>query len=191
MPGNDVVLDLARLLAVVALVALALAALIVIRRAAKWLAETRETGRFRRGVSGLSPRIQETLTTVAARVDGVRRHTLAAEAIGEDIEKALAAVDGYLTGARALRGPAAAAEIREAIVVELERARRALETVEHGCGILASARVGTRELEAQTAIKRGYINVLHAREALSRHASRGAALSGPEQPGLFARRKNA
>jgi hypothetical protein len=188
MPGSDVMLELARLLAMLAAVALALALLIVIRRAAKWLADTRETQRFRRRVANLAPRVQASLDTVAERVDGVRRHTLAAEAIGQDIETALAAVDGYTVEARALRGPAAAMEIRETIVVELDRARRALEMVEHGCAILVSGRVGARELEAQTAVKRGYLNILHAREALARHATRAANLSGPEQPGLFARR---
>ncbi len=48
--------------------------------------------------------------------------------------------------------------------------------VEHGCAIQASARAGSRELEAQTAIKRGYLNVLHAREAIARHALEAAAL---------------
>jgi signal transduction histidine kinase len=178
----------AQLLAIMAVLAFGLALLIFIRRAAKVLADTRDTQRFRRRVSDLAPRVQKSLDDVAVRVDGVRRRTLAAEAVTHDIETALAAVDGYTIEARALRGPATGVEIREAIVVELEHARRALEMVEHGCGILVGGRVGTRELEAQTAVKRGYINILHAREALARHAARGASLPGPEQHGFFARR---
>ena len=38
--------------------------------------------------------------------------------------------------------------------------------VEHGATILASAQPARREIEAQTSIKRGYLNVLHAREAI-------------------------
>jgi hypothetical protein len=178
----------AQLLAIVAVVAFALALLIFIRRAAKALADTRETTRFRRRVADLGPRVQKSLDDVAVRVDGVRRRTLAAEAITQDIETALAAVDDYTIEARALRGPGTAAEIREGIVAELEHARRALEMVEHGAGILVGGRVGTRELEAQTAVKRGYINILHAREALARHAARATTLAGPEQHGFFARR---
>src|SRR5919112_2015655 len=53
---------------------------------------------------------------------------------------------------------------------ELERAQRALEMVEHGTTMLAAARRGPRELEAQTSIKRGYLNLIHAREAFARHA---------------------
>jgi hypothetical protein len=90
--------------------------------------------------------------------------------------------------ARALRGPAGANELRDAIAGELERAARALEMVDHGCAILTSARAGTRELEAQTSIKRGYLNVLHAREAIARHAVRSVALGKREQTGLFERR---
>jgi hypothetical protein len=178
----------AQLLAIMSVVAFALALIIFIRRAAKLLADTRETQRFRRRVTDLAPRVEASLDDVAARVDGVRRHTLAAEAITHDIETALAAVDAYTIEARALRSPAAGVEIRDAIVVELEHARRALEMVEHGCGILTAGGPGARELEAQTAVKRGYINILHAREALARHATRGANLPGPEQRGLFARR---
>jgi hypothetical protein len=48
--------------------------------------------------------------------------------------------------------------------------------VEHGAGILASARQGTRDLEAQTSIKRGYLNLIHAREAIARHALRAEDL---------------
>ena len=40
--------------------------------------------------------------------------------------------------------------------------------VEHGATILASVRRGQRELEAQTSIKRGYLNLIHAREAIAR-----------------------
>jgi hypothetical protein len=60
--------------------------------------------------------------------------------------------------------------------------------VEHGCGILASARVGGRELEAQTATKRGYLNVLHAREAIRRYGARAESLGSNAQPRLFERR---
>jgi hypothetical protein len=178
----------AQLLAITAFVAFALALLIFVRRAAKVLADTRETQRFRRRIGDLAPRVYASLDGVGARIDGVRRHIVAAEAIAPDVETALAEVEAYTGEVRALRGPPAAIEIRDAIVVELERARRALEMVEHGCGMLSGGRLGARELEAETAVKRGYINVLHAREALARHAARGATLEVPQEEGFFARR---
>jgi hypothetical protein len=52
--------------------------------------------------------------------------------------------------------------------------------IEHGVSIQASARSGGREIEAQTAIKRGYLNVLHAREAITRHAAEAATLAAAD-----------
>jgi hypothetical protein len=49
--------------------------------------------------------------------------------------------------------------------------------VEHGAKILAQARRRGRELEAQTAVKRGYLNLVHAREAIVRHAAAAEELS--------------
>ena len=39
---------------------------------------------------------------------------------------------------------------------------------------MVNVRRGPRELEAQTSIKRGYLNLIHAREAIARNAARGA-----------------
>jgi hypothetical protein len=182
------VTQLAELLAIAAFVALALAVVIVIRRSARFVAETRDTERFRSSVADLAARIDQSLGGVGGRIDAVRRHTAGAEDIAENIAAARDAVARYEVEARALRGPAGANELRDAIAAELERAARALEMVDHGCAILASARIGSRELEAQTSIKRGYLNVLHAREAIARHAVRSVALGKREQTGLFERR---
>ena len=179
---------LAQLLAIAALIALALAIAIVVRRAARLLAETREIERFQRTISDLATRIETSLDGVAARVDGVRRHSVPAQAVVANLEAASDAVARYTEEARTLRGPEGAIDIRDAIVLELEHAARALQMVEHGCAILGAASVGGRELEAQTAIKRGYLNILHAREALVRHAARAAELGGTDRTSFFARR---
>ena len=42
------------------------------------------------------------------------------------------------------------------------------------------ARRGPRELEAQTSIKRGYLNLIHAREAIARYALEAQDLEGEE-----------
>ena len=86
------------------------------------------------------------------------------------------AVDRYADEARALKPPPDGGRIRDDMVAELERAKRALQMIEHGISIQVSARAGARELESQTAIKRGYLNVLHAREAVARHGAQAAAL---------------
>jgi hypothetical protein len=182
--------ELAQLLAIAAFVALALAFALFIRRAGRFIAETREIETFRRTAADLTARVDTSLNGVAGRIDGVRRRTLSAQDISENIAAATDAVERYTAEARALPGPPIAAEIRDALVTELERAGRALQMVEHGCTILTSARIGGREIEAQTSIKRGYLNVLHAREAIRHYAGRAAAVSiaGQRQSRLFERR---
>ena len=177
-----------QLLAVFVVVALALALLLFVRRAARFLAESRERESFRRTVADLAARAGMSLDGVAARIDGVRRNTLAPDAIGENLAAATDAMERYAEEARALPGGRRAAGLREALVADLERASRALEMVEHGCTILSSGRRSGRDTEAQTAIKRGYLNILHAREAMSEHATRAADLAVEDPPRLFQRR---
>jgi len=183
------VIQLAQLLGVTALAALALALSIVLRQAGRLIAATRQIEGFRRSVADLAARIDTSLAGVATLIDGVRRRTIEAESIGDNLAAASDAVERYAAEARGLHGPPGSNDIRDAIVDELDRAGRALQMVEHGCSILTSARVRGRELEAQTAIKRGYLNVLHAREAIGRHAARAASFDATHRPaGMFERR---
>jgi hypothetical protein len=147
-----------------------------LRRAGRLVAATRDVERFRRQVADLAGRVETSLGEVSGRVDAVRRNQLDAAGVADDLSASIDAVDRYAIEARGLHPPVDGHAIRDEIVAELERARRALEMVEHGCAIQASARAGSRELEAQTAIKRGYLNVLHAREAITRHAAEAAGL---------------
>ena len=80
------------------------------------------------------------------------------------------------TEARALKAPTALASRPSTLVAELDRAdpgarhgraRRSTRCLRTG---------GGRELEAQTSIKRGYLNLLHAREAIGRVAREVAAM---------------
>ena len=169
-------MEWAVILPLLAFLILATMFLLFLRRAGRLVAATRDVERFRRQVVDLVGRVETSLGEISGRVDAVRRNQLAAQAVADDLTASIDAVDRYADEARSLRPAADAARIRDGIVGELERARRALEMVEHGCAIQASARAGSRELEAQTAIKRGYLNVLHAREAIARHAVEANAL---------------
>lgn len=183
-------LELARLLALVAFVALALALYLFLRRAGRLLAETRSRQTFRRTAGDLVARACMSLDGVADRIDGVRRQTLAAHIITDNLSAATDALRRYADEAEALSGTSPPIrEVREGIRTELDRAARALEMVEHGVAILAvSNRASGRELEAHTAIKRGYLGILHAREALLRHGARATELATVDQPRLFERR---
>jgi hypothetical protein len=155
-------------LPIIAFLALATAFAVILRRAGRLLAATREVERFRRQVGDLGQRIETSLGEISHRVDALRRGQVDATAVTDDLTASLDAVGRYADEARALHPPIDASRIRAGLISELERAARAVSMIEHGCSIQISARAGARELEAQTAIKRGYLNVLHAREAIHR-----------------------
>jgi len=174
--------ELAILLPMVAFLALAIGFAIVLRRAGSIVARTREIESFRSSVRELAARIDQSLDGAVGRVDAVRRQQLGAETMASTIEAAANAVARYTDEARALHGPPAAEAIRDELVAELERADRALRMVDHGATIMAQAIRRGRKLEAQTSIKRGYLNLVHAREAIIRHAARAADLQATFAP---------
>jgi hypothetical protein len=171
--------ELTILLPIAAFVALAIGVVIVLRRAGRIVARTREIEGFRSAVRDLTTRIDQSLEGAVGRIDAVRRGQLGADTIGATIEAATDAVNRYAEEARALKGPKSAAPIREALVEDLERAERALAMVDHGAKILSVSRPRGHELEGQTSIKRGYLNLVHAREAIVRHAAEAEDLDVP------------
>jgi len=113
----------------------------------------------------------------------VRRHQVDPGEIRESLDAAAEAVVRYAEEGEALRPPRGLDWIRATLVDELARSGRALDTVRHGCDALASGLAGPRQLEGQTSVKRGYLNILHARDALRRVAREAerARLLPPER----------
>ena len=142
----------------------------VLRGTGRIVARTRELEQFRGSVKDLAARVDASLAGAVGQIDAVRRRQVDPDHIGETINAAMDAVRRYADEAKGLRGPRQASQIRSDLVAELERAERALEMVEHGTTIMLTVRRGPRELEAQTSIKRGYLNLIHAREAFARRA---------------------
>lgn len=162
--------QIAILLPIVAFIALAAGLAVVLRGTGRIVARTREVELFRGAVKDLAARVDGSLGGAVGQIDAVRRRQVGPDTIAETLDAALDAVARYTDEAKALRGPRKAQRIRSDLVAELERAWRALEMVEHGRSIMVNARRGPRELEAQTSIKRGYLNLIHAREAFAKHA---------------------
>ena len=160
------------LLPVMAFIALAAGLLVIFRGTARIAARTREMHQFRGGVKDLAARVDAQIEAAAGRIDAVRHHQAGPELINQTVVDASEALDRYGEEARTLKVPRRAQAIRDDLVAELERASRALGMVEHGANMLASSRRGSRDLEAQTSIKRGYLNLIHAREAIARQAVR-------------------
>lgn len=163
-------MEIAVLLPIAAFIALAAGLAVVLRGTGKIVARTRELEVFRGSVKDLAARVDASLGGAAGQIDAVRRRQVDPDLIGETVVAAIDAVQRYTDEAKALRGPRQTNRIRSDLVSELERAQRALEMVEHGTTIMVTVRRGPRELEAQTAIKRGYLNLIHAREAFARRA---------------------
>jgi hypothetical protein len=158
------------LIPVAIFVVLLLILLVVLRRIGGLVSESRETTAFRRSVEDLAGRIDATLGDMIARVDALRRQQIEADEIAGPLDKALEALLAYSEEARGLVGPPIVAGPKAAFAAEIDRADRALQMVEHGASNLGSVSSGQRYAEAQTAIKRGYLNALHARDAIARHA---------------------
>lgn len=184
-------MELVQLLALAAFVAIVAALFIAVRRTGRLIAASRETDTFRRSMTDIATRAGASLEGVAGRVDAVRRRALEAEAIGQNIEAAHDALGRYVEEAGRLRGSPAAIALRDDMVAELERASRALDMIEHGRTIMLAGRGRERELEAQTSLKRGYLNLRHAREAIERHAAEARRLADEESASRRFQRRNA
>ena len=180
---------LALVIPLVAFVVLAAAFIVLFRRASRALSRTRDEERFRRAAEDLAKRVDESLAGVIERIDAVRRHQLDADAIAPNLEAAHDAVERYAEEASRLHGPVPADDVRASLMAELDRAARGLEMVSHGCTLMVASGGRNRELEAQTAIKRGYLNTVHAREAIARHADDLASSRPDEQRRWRSRRE--
>lgn len=179
------------LLPLLIFVVLVVVFLVVLRRISVLLAESRESATFRRSVEDLATRIDATLADIVSRIDALRRQQIEADQIVEPLDRALESLLAYSEEARGLGGPPLVAGPKAAFAAEIDRADRALQMVEHGASIMGSVSSGHRFSEAQTAIKRGYLNVLHARDAIARHATEIANARSSEEIRWYSRRPGA
>jgi hypothetical protein len=146
---------------------LALAFLLVLRRTAGVVAQTREMEAFLQTAGDLAARIAASLAGAGERIDAVRRWQVAPDTVRETLDEARDAMERYRAETEALVPPTGYGPLQVRLAEELDRAARALEMVDHGCATLSAISVGrARDAEGQTAIKRGYLNVVHAREAV-------------------------
>ncbi|MCU0483171.1 MAG: hypothetical protein MUC54_02695 [Chloroflexi bacterium] len=160
-------------------VALAATFFFVLHRAARVMADTRELDAFRASVADLVGRADISLTEIAERIDRVRRHQVDPGEISSDLETAADGLLRYADEGEALRALQGFEGVKAALLDELARSGRALDTVRHGCDALATARGGPRQVEGQTSVKRGYLNILHARDALRRVGREAARVHVP------------
>ncbi|MEO7665277.1 MAG: hypothetical protein ABIV26_09140 [Candidatus Limnocylindrales bacterium] len=163
-------METAQLIALLAFMVLAILVALIAVRAGSLLNRTRVAENFRGDVDDLARRVETSLGDMSVLIDRVRRRDAEPETIEASLVAARDAVDRYADEARALAGPTIAGAHRDGMVHELERAGRALELVAYGTTLSGTGRRLERGAEAETAIKRGYLNLVHARESLAEHA---------------------
>jgi hypothetical protein len=124
--------------------------------------EARRVAHGYRIASDVAHRADGCLADAAGMIDAMRRRQVEPEEMASPLADAAGTLGALASEVRAGL-PRQPSPSMTALVEELDRAQRALELVDYGRGLLASAdRLG----EGETSIKRGYLNLLHARDAI-------------------------
>ena len=172
-------MDPIRIAALIAFIAVAGLVVYVILRSRSVGRESRESRAFVDGAADLSERVLGTLGGALVVLDDLRRHRMDAPMALPAIDAALATVDVYVAEVQALPAPPPAHAVRANLEADLRRAERALDRTRHGCRILADGRGRGRDLEGQASVKRGYLELQHARDAFAQHAGDAARTVPP------------
>jgi hypothetical protein len=157
------------------LVVLAILFVFVLRRMSTLIARTRDLERYQKAVAGLDLRSAAVVDPLVRELDEARRHAANPEALRDAVTTVQASVGELTAEARAIPTPAPLVPTTVSLIAELERASRAADMAEHGLNAMTAGTRG-RDLEAQTSLKRGALNLRHARESIARLAREVAAL---------------
>ena len=179
-------MDAFRITALILFVGLSALVVYVVLRSRTVGRGSRESATFREAVAAVGARVDATLEPISALVDQVRRHRREAGSILTDLAAARSALVERIGEVDAIPVPEDSEERRARIVDDLRRADRALDRIEHGCHLLRETTSRVGDLEGQTSVKRGYLELQHAREAVGRHAleaSRAPSEAGQGSPG--------
>jgi len=147
-----------------------------VRQAGQALARSREVTRFQFEAKALLAQVDPVLEGLATRTDSARRHLIAPEEILGDLATGSTSLEAAHTESEAIRAPVHGRDLLEAMREDVQRAIRAVDMIRHGCEQGVDGYGRGAELEAQTAVKRGYLNLLHARESLAAHVAEAARL---------------
>lgn len=149
------------------LVVLALLFTVTMRRMSALVARTRSLERLQRSVASIDLRLAACVLPLTKTLDDMRRSPSDPTALREQVARAQTLLADLVVEARTLETPVQLAPAAAVLAGELQRASRAASLVEHGLGALETTSRG-RDLEAQTSLKRGALNLRHAQEALAR-----------------------
>jgi hypothetical protein len=113
-------------------------------------------------------RADAAISAVSAVVDDLRHRRLTPEEAEGALSTAAAELEGTAEAARSAPGIDRTPAFSR-VAADVDRARRALELVEHGRQLMI-LQPGDRMLEGESNVKRGYLNLVHAQEAIRARA---------------------
>jgi hypothetical protein len=122
-------------------------------------------------------RTDRSLDELALVVDDLRRRNADPEVTEASIRACAQALRRYAREAAIVDKYVTAGE-GGGLRTEIERAQRAVELIEHGRQLMLEGRV-EGIAEGETSVKRGYLNLLHARDAIRAEGEAIAAASNP------------
>ena len=129
----------------------------------------------------IARRANISLTELAGIVDELRRRKTGPDASAASLQASTDALKRYAQEAEAVDKRLPDGDTA-GLKVEIERAQRAVELISHGTTLMADAS-GEHVFEGETSVKRGYLNLLHAREAIKERAQAIAdAATAPHVP---------
>ncbi|HXX60722.1 MAG TPA: hypothetical protein VEI48_05480 [Candidatus Sulfotelmatobacter sp.] len=146
------------------------------RAAGQALARSREVTRFQFEAKALLAQVDPILEGLATRTDSARRQLIPPDEILPDLENGTTTLEAARATADRISAPQHGRVLRDAMGEDVDRAIRAVAMIQHGCQQASSGYGRGAELEAQTAVKRGYLNLLHARESLASHVAEAVRL---------------
>jgi hypothetical protein len=138
--------------------------------------ELRRDAQHGRAAKDLAHRADWSLAELSEIVDDIRRHKTGPEAGAASLAASEEALRRYAVEAEAIDKRATHAE-GGGLLPEIERAQRAVELIEYGRGLMLDPHADASE--GETSVKRGYLNLLHAREAIR---ARGAEIEAGVLP---------
>lgn len=162
------------------LIVLGIMFVVVLRRVSALVARTRELEAFQRAIAGVDATLAAVADPMIGALDGlVRLRTGDAGQVSELLPLAAATLRDTADRARRIDVPAGLTAEAASIVRELDRAARSAEVAKHGLETYL-ARGSDRKGEAGVDLKRGALNLRHARDAVRSQSARIAALTPAE-----------
>lgn len=138
---------------------------VFLAKARRALLVARRAATFRRRLTSLGAEYAAVSGPLLNAVDALRRGEQAPETVEAVLVNGRRKLWSVAEEMRALETPASLLAGRNLLAEQLEAGSRALEMVVHGC-TLSGRHETAVELEAETRIKRGYLNLVHAVEGV-------------------------